>query len=104
MKKKFLDDMDMPASPAKKKSGSKQPPWLAKGDDSESEAEDDVLEEGMDDEAAPAEATDTEEPGSSASLADASDDELLAEMAKRGLSADGADDMSAEEEDEEDFA
>lgn len=102
MKKKFLDDMSMPAPAAKTKSGKSKgaPPWAA-GDDAE--AEDDVLEDMGGDDAAPAEATDTEEAGSSSlSLAEASDDELLAELEKRGLGA-GAPDGAAEEEEEDEF-
>lgn len=105
MKKKFLDDMDMPAA-SKPKSAKKAPPWLAEsGDDA---AEDDVLEDGMpEDDAAPAESDATEEAGASAgALAEISDDDLLAEVEKRGLSAggDAADASPEAEDDEEEFA
>lgn len=100
MKKKFLDDMSMPAAPAKK-SAKKAPPWLAKSGESD-EADADVLEDDMsEDDAAPAESTDSEEPAASGSLADASDEDLLAEIAKRGLDS-SAPDAEPEDEDEAD--
>jgi hypothetical protein len=94
----YLDDMEMPEAPRKKKPGAGI--MLAVGaprSGDKGETEEDSSEE-MDDTEDMDDMFDDEEGVDAGPLADASDEELLAEMKKRGISSEmpASDDAEAE--------